>query len=351
MVDDATARAWLAGQGFAEGDLRSEIPINERMKCPMAWACQSGELGVCKWLHDNGAAADIRKANSTAGATPLHLACQEGQLSVCKWLFEVGAAADITKVDNDGVTPMYIACHQGQLSVCKWLFEMGAAADITKANNNDYSPMVFACYKGHLSVCKWLFEVGAAKDISRMVQDWSPMRAACDKDHLVVCQWLVRVGALNQINDDDEVHEDYFGDGHVDQAIVARDALTKHRPALLEWALDAIALQHQYRDTVLRGSIIHTNTHQQASPANRCRLPMLPSGVLERVGRFVGVVMGRQLRNVREFAEALAALPDEEEESGSEDEDDDAEEDDDDDDDDNDEDDNEEDEDSDEGEV
>ena len=78
---------------------------------------------------------------------------------------------------------------------------------------------------------------------------------------------------------------------------------------------------------------------------------MLPSGVLERVGRFVGVVMGRQLGNVREFAEALATLPDEEEESGSEDEDDDAEEDDDDDDDDNDEDDDEEDEDSDEGEV
>ena len=151
----------------------------------------------------------------------------------------------------------------------------------------------------------------------------------------MVCQWLVRVGALNQTNDDDEVHDDYFGDGHVDQAIVARDVLTKHRPALLEWALDAIALNHQYRDTVLRGTIIHTNTHQQASPANRCRLPMLPSGVLERVGRFVGVVMGRQLRNVREFAEALATLPDEEE-SDSEDEDDDEDDDDDDDDDDND---------------
>ena len=38
LVDDATARAWLAQQGFAEGDLRSEITINEKMKCP----CQSG---------------------------------------------------------------------------------------------------------------------------------------------------------------------------------------------------------------------------------------------------------------------------------------------------------------------
>ena len=143
------------------------------------------------------------------------------------------------------------------------------------------------------------------------------MKVACDEGHIVLCQWLVRVGALNQANDDDEVHEDYFGDGHVDQAIVARDILLKHRPALLEWALDAIALHHKYRDTVLRGSTIHIPTHQQASPANRCRLPMLPSGVLERVGRFVGVIMRRQLRNVREFAEALAALPDHDDNSDS----------------------------------
>ena len=33
---------------------------------------------------------------------------------------------------------------------------------------------------------------------------------------------------------------------------------------------------------------------------------MLPSGVLSLVGLFVGIVGGRQLRNVREFAEALA---------------------------------------------
>ena len=111
MANDATARAWLAEVGFADGDLRSEISINsKKMRCPMAWASQKGELGVCKWLYDNGAADDIRKANSTAVATPLYLACQDGHLSVCKWLFEVGAAADITKATNNGLTPMSIAC-------------------------------------------------------------------------------------------------------------------------------------------------------------------------------------------------------------------------------------------------
>ena len=41
MVDEATARAWLARQGFAVGDLRSEIIIDQQMKYPMAWATGS----------------------------------------------------------------------------------------------------------------------------------------------------------------------------------------------------------------------------------------------------------------------------------------------------------------------
>ena len=47
---------------------------------------------------------------------------------------------------------------------------------------------------------------------------------------------------------------------------------------------------------------------------------MLPSKLpLERrVGRFVGVVMERQLRNVREFAEAPAAIPDRDADDGEE---------------------------------
>ena len=125
MADDATARAWLARQGFAEGDLRSEIIINERMRCPMAWASQKGELGVCKWLHKNGAAEDVTKANSS-GFTPMYIACQNGHLSVCKWLFEVGAAADITKAANNGWTPMRIVSKEKKIPVQQWLALKGA---------------------------------------------------------------------------------------------------------------------------------------------------------------------------------------------------------------------------------
>ena len=54
------------------------------------------------------------------------------------------------------------------------------------------------------------------------------------------------------------------------------------------------------------------NSHHQASPDQRCHLPRLPRVVLERLGDLLGVEMGRRVRNVREFAEALAAVIDNE---------------------------------------
>ena len=70
---------------------------------PMARGCYKGELNVCKWLYDNGAAEDITKANND-GFTPMHGACDGGHLSVCQWLFEVGAAGDIAKTNDEGYT-------------------------------------------------------------------------------------------------------------------------------------------------------------------------------------------------------------------------------------------------------
>ena len=133
MVDEATALSWLTGQGFAEGDVRSVI---DDEWFPMAWACADGELGVCKWLHDNGAAADITKANKW-GDTPMWIACQKGHLSVCKWLFEVGAAADITRMVQ-GWTPLKIAFHHDHISICHFLILNGALSDPDPEADDDH---------------------------------------------------------------------------------------------------------------------------------------------------------------------------------------------------------------------
>lgn len=238
----------------------------------------------------------VRERN-TEGYLPLHMASFGGHLAVCEWLHGKGAAVDIADTNNDGSeTALLVACHGGHLSVCKWLCGHDAAADITRADEDGITPMFAACWKGHLRVCQWLFEVGAAADIRIADDDGdTPMAIACSYGYLSICQWLVRVGAMNQAlgddrvsHGDDEPHDVYFGDGHVDKKVVSRDfrdVKLAHRRALLEWALGAVALNNQYRKLLLS----------------------MPRVVREHVGSFLGLEVGRRLRNVREFAEALTS--------------------------------------------
>ena len=62
--EEQAVRAWLVEQGFEDGDLRSEKVIDYRMMTPMMRACYKGELNVCKWLYNHGAAEDISRANN-----------------------------------------------------------------------------------------------------------------------------------------------------------------------------------------------------------------------------------------------------------------------------------------------
>ena len=213
-------------------------------------------------------------------------------------MFEVGASADITRADNNGDTPMWIACQEGHLSVCQWLFEVGASADITRVNNDGTTPMLMVCHNGHLSVCQWLFEVGASADITRASNNGrTPMWTACGKGHLSVCQWLILNGALN--NEDD----------HVNEAVVVRCVFgSSTASAIQTWTQEMIAVHSTFLDVVLRGSVLVPLSQQHAPPQQRCRLPMLNRGVLEVVGSYLGLVIGRQIRNVQEVRAVLSSL-------------------------------------------
>ena len=125
--EESAVQAWLMSQGFRSGEIQREKEFHNMEDFTMhamARGCYKGELNVCKWLYDNGAAEDLTKATNL-GFTLMHWACKGGHLSVCQWLFEVSAAGDITKADNNGFTPMHRACYSGHLSVCQWLFEVG----------------------------------------------------------------------------------------------------------------------------------------------------------------------------------------------------------------------------------
>ena len=265
-LEEDAIKAWLERKEFAPGDVRGE--------------------------------ADLDPENPDLGSTfPMSLACEEGQINVCKWLYDNGAAEDITKVSSKGNSPMLRACHFGQLAICQWLFEVGAVDDITKANTAGVTPMFFACYGGHLPVCKWLFEVGAAGDIAKANDAGdTPMHNACVRGHESLCQWLVLNGALN-----DPISE------RVDKAKVHRDqyhyVCPDRHPNLLSWAKDVVAVHDIFLNVVLRASVVLPNCRM--SPRRRCLLPLLSTSQLQYIGVFLGVETGRQLRNVREFAEVV----------------------------------------------
>ena len=133
------------------------------------------------------------------------------------------------------------------------------------------------------------------------------IRDSCVGGHLSVCQWLVLNSALN-----DPTSE------QVDEAIVqeaARLYMSNHTQSkLLSWARDMIDTHDTFLNVFLRASVILPASQQHAHPSARCLLPRLHRAVLERVSCFAGVEVGRRVRNVREFKEAL----DLEESDGSE---------------------------------
>ena len=122
-----------------------------------------------------------------------------------------------------------------------------------------------------------------------------------------VCQWLVLNSALN-----DPTSE------QVDEAIVQETTsrwMSYHAESkLLSWACDMIDTHDTFLNVFLRASVILPAIQQHAHPSARCLLPRLHRAVLERVSWFVGVEVGRRVRNVREFKEALEALDQEESE-------------------------------------
>ena len=130
---------------------------------------------------------------------------------------------------------------------------------------------------------------------------------ACYGSHLSVCQWLVLNGALNDPTTE-HIGQALFEDAFTLEGSPGRFA----RSQLLPWARDMIDTHDTFLNVFLRASVILPASQQHAHPSARCLLPRLHRAVLERVSWFAGVEVGRRVRNVREFKEALEALDQEE---------------------------------------
>ena len=239
-------------------------------------------------------------------------ACFSGELGVCEWLFDHGAAPDVNEGDDEGQTPMFFSCMHNRLKVCKWLFQAGAAGDIRKATKLGFTPMHAACQHGHLSICRWLFEVGAAQDIYRPINNGlHPTWSAFYREHLPVCQWLILNGALNDRTTEHVEHRTVEHELH-------QHASRDHRPAMLAWAQSVVDAHRTFLHVFLRASVVLPAAAAVVAvagagagderPSIRCRLPELPRDLLQRVRDFLGVESGRRLRNVREVRDALVVI-------------------------------------------
>ena len=124
-LEKIRVQSWLKTRGFDPGgDLReparSMRPRTQAVSTAMFEACALGDIGVCKYLFENGAAADIRTKNSQ-GWPPIVVACREGKLQAAQWLYEAGASADVDCRSANGFTALHAACLGGHLGVAKWL--------------------------------------------------------------------------------------------------------------------------------------------------------------------------------------------------------------------------------------
>ena len=102
--------------------------------------------------------ADVNKARTNDGATPLYFACQNGHAPVVSLL--LAAHADVNKATiNTGTTPLHAACRNGHVEVAFPLLIAGA--DLTCRSHSGRTPLDVA----------WSGEVRTA------VQDMLPSRA------------------------------------------------------------------------------------------------------------------------------------------------------------------------------
>ena len=130
---------------------------------------------------------------------------------------------------------------------------------------------------------------------------------------------------------------------NVDRDIVIRDVQPGKRPALLAWALEAVAASNSFRNTIvmgtfhpegtasttdlLRRTLIATGNAeadkiikyipdeiqqalmlQELRPVPALTLLRCQAGALELIADFLGVLHERELRNARELADVLVVM-------------------------------------------
>jgi len=245
--------------------------------------------------------------------------------------------------------PMGYFAERGDLPMMRWLYVNGA--DTRDVDVGFYFPMFMAATNEHIEACKWLFEHGASLKKRTVTKspcykihnnDLSPQSSAFEGGNRELSRWLLLNGALCKDGES----------GELDLAAMKKDlggrlwlnTCKKERGLLLEWASEL----HQTRASFL-AFLMGTFSPQYSSPSLRKLLlkhlsseeatnrlfNSLPSGqyrqlwdelvlakrrpcpvndldgksgILERIGDYVGFLRGREARIIRQLTEILPNL-------------------------------------------
>ena len=96
---------------------------------PLAYFCRAGDLPMCRYLLSKGASITKASHGYHGWWFPMMAAVRGGQLHVCKWLHEHGAASDVGRRGANNRSSLWHATRSGgekYFEIGKWLILKGA---------------------------------------------------------------------------------------------------------------------------------------------------------------------------------------------------------------------------------
>ena len=103
------------------------------------------------------AGADVNKATTTDGTTPLLTAAFQGHGDVVGQLVKAGADVNKASTTANGATPLFYAAQHGHLSIFTVLAKAGARTGTVLAGNGA-TDLWAASWKGHADVVQYLLD-------------------------------------------------------------------------------------------------------------------------------------------------------------------------------------------------
>jgi hypothetical protein len=215
------------------------------------------------------------------------------------------------------LTPMTNFVIKGDLKMCRYLFVNGAKCTRTTNATGSNFPLLMAAKEGRIDICKWLYMHGAKEDIQKLhpMGGGTPLRStiptircfyAYTREYLkkkcYINQWLILNGAL--------CCQDYNDSGQIDEVVLKRDLSIESRPMFLSWAQEELKIRNNFLFFLYGTSISQHKQQHLFFNGNK-------SGIMENIADYVGIVRGRDLRIIRQLADILSTLIQEDEESSN----------------------------------